>query len=384
MRSLNVLIENKLSPENSVIIHKYDKEMVGQSIALSTRIRNLRALLALTRLVNKSWEDVTKENIDELVFKIMELYSDGSGRETNYTYDLKKTLKIFFRWFKLGSREFKEVGDPAETKHVRMKKVRDKIAREDLLTESDMTRLLHVCGENARDRAFIDCHFEGGTRPGEILNLQIKHVKFDKHGAVLHVDGKTGARTVRLVRSTPNLAAWLAVHPFKDNPDAPLWIMLNKSNYGKPLNYPAARAMIIRRCEMANLSKRVHLNLFRHSEATEAAKFMTEMQMKQRHGWSPASKMAARYVHLVNADVDEAILSHYGIKTEENDKRLAAPKKCHVCDMLNSPSGECCSKCGRPLDLATALKIDESVEERFASIEKKLDSLLSLLPQQAQ
>lgn len=66
MRSLNVLIENKLSPENSVIIHKYDKEMVGQSIALSTRIRNLRALLALTRLVNKSWEDVTKENIDDV------------------------------------------------------------------------------------------------------------------------------------------------------------------------------------------------------------------------------------------------------------------------------------------------------------------------------
>jgi len=39
---------------------------------------------------------------------------------------------------------------------------------------------------------------EAGTRPGEILNLRIKHVTFDKHGAILQVDGKIGARTIRI------------------------------------------------------------------------------------------------------------------------------------------------------------------------------------------
>ncbi|NIU01951.1 MAG: integrase, partial [Nitrosopumilaceae archaeon] len=51
--------------------------------------------------------------------------------------------------------EFTEVGDPPETAHVRMKKVKDKIIREDLLTEDDISRLLYACGENQRDRAFI-------------------------------------------------------------------------------------------------------------------------------------------------------------------------------------------------------------------------------------
>ncbi len=85
--------------------------------------------------------------------------------------------------------------------------------------------------------ALIDCHFESGTRPGEILNLQIRHVKFDKYGAVLHVDGKTGARSIRLVKLTPSLAYWLSVYPLKDDTFAPLWPNTSYRNCGKALTY---------------------------------------------------------------------------------------------------------------------------------------------------
>ena len=44
----------------------------------------------------------------------MSMHGNEKGQETNYTYDHKKILKLFFRWFKLGSRDFKDVGDPAE------------------------------------------------------------------------------------------------------------------------------------------------------------------------------------------------------------------------------------------------------------------------------
>ena len=280
--------------------------MVRQSIAIATRQKHLRTLLGLSRLLQKDWKEITKNDVEKLVYEIMQRHSDESGKETNYSYDHKKVLKIFVRWMKLGSREFIEVGDPSETIKVRMKRVKDKIIREDLLTEDDISRLLHVCGENSRDRALIDCHYEGGTRPGEILSILIKHVKFDKYGANLHVDGKTGPRTVRLVKSTPTLANWLSIHPFKDNPESPVWINLSKNHYGEQLAYPAASAMFRRRAKMAHLKKRVNLNMFRHSEATNAAKFMTESQLRKRHGWTADSKMPGRYVHLVNADVDAA------------------------------------------------------------------------------
>lgn len=362
------LIRKDTSIENSTLIEKYDRMMVSLSMAKATRLLHLRTLLSLSRMLGKNWHDITRPDIDELVYKIMKKYSNGDGQETNTSSDHKKILKIFFRWLKLGSRDFNEVGDPDETKHVKIKKVKDKIIREDLITESDLTRLLYACKENQRDRAFIDCQSEAGTRPGEILNLLIKHVKFDDYGAVLHVDGKTGTRTVRLIRSSPNLSKWLDVHPFRDNPESPVWIMLEKKQLGRMLSYAAARKLIKRRADAAGLSKRVHMNLFRHSEATKSAMFLTEAQMRGRHGWSTSSRMPARYVHLVNADVDEAILSHYGIVKEEKAKQIL-PKKCHICNNMNSPESKRCTRCSRPLDLKAATEIDE----KYDSLNLKVD-----------
>lgn len=374
MRYLILRIEKELSPENADLIKKYDAEMVKQGIAKPTRSKNIWALLTLSKILGKNWSQVTRSDIDDLVYKIMTKFSDESGKETNYTYDLKKAVKLFFRWYKLGSREFKEVGNPPEITGVRMKRVKDKIAREDLLTDSDLTRLLHACGENARDRAFIHCQYEGGTRPGEILSLRIKDAKFDKYGATLHVDGKTGPRTVRLIQSVPDLSSWLKVHPFKENPDAPLWIMLSKNNLGRPLPYTAVKNILRHRCSIAHLEKRVYLNLFRHSEATRSAQFMTEAQMKNRHGWSPYSKMAGRYTHINNADVDEAIFTQYGIsKKKEGEYKEKMPKRCELCGTFSSPGAKMCENCIKPLDLQTALEIDVKEQEKNESMKKEFE-----------
>ena len=362
---------------------QYDKVMVNETLAKATRLKQLKIILSLTRLLQKNWNTVTKQDIDDLVYNIMKKYASESGQESETSRDHKKVLKIFFRWLRLGSRNKEEVGDPAETKSIKLKKPKDKIVREDLLTEADRTRLLYACGENQRDRAFIDCHMEAGTRPGEILSLKLKHVKFDKIGAIIHVDGKTGARPIRLIKSTPNLAQWISVHPFRDNQESPLWIMTDTQHYGQSLTYAAARRLVKVRTEKAHLSKRVFLNLFRHTEATETAKFMTEAEMKKRHGWSNDSKMPGRYVHLVNADVDEAILSHYGIvKSKETDQ--ITPKTCNICTKLNSPEAKSCANCGRPLELSTALELDEKQREKDIKIEEQAEKIASLEKQMSE
>ena len=369
------LIEKELSKEDVDLIRRYDESMITQSLAKPTRHKHLQVILNLSRYLGKSWITCNKEDLRKLVVRLVEEYADDSGQETNTSYDHKKILKIFFRWIKLGSREFQEVGDPDETKWIKPRRVKDKLSREDLLTKDDKTRLLHVCGENLRDRALIDAHFEAGTRPGEILNLKIKHVKFDEYGAILKVDGKTGSRTIRLIESTPSLASWREVHPFKENPEAPFWINTKSSKYGEPLTYAAARQMFQRRCRMANLSKRVFMNLFRHSEATNTANFLTEAQMKKRHGWSQNSKMPGRYTHLTNADVDNAILQHYGLSKNEDDAKTNVPKICPICQMPNSVYSQSCSKCGKPLDLKTAIEREEKEKEEKESVRERLDNI---------
>ncbi len=85
--------------------------------------------------------------------------------------------------------------------------------------------------------------------------------------------------------------------------------------------------------------------------------------MRIRHGWTPSSKMPENYVHLVNADVDEAYLKHLGIKPKEEEK-VNVPKICHICKMSNSPESELCNKCGRPLDLQKALELEEKANQQ--------------------
>lgn len=369
-------INATLPLESIQLLEKYDSDMINLGIAKATRIKQLKIINSLSRRLNKDWSDVTKQDIDILVKDVMNEYGDINGDETESSRDFKKILKLFFRWFKLGSRDFKEVGDPDETKNIRLRKPKDKITRENLLKEEDLTRLLHVCGENLRDRAFIDVHFEAGTRPGEILSLQLKHVEFDNVGARIHVDGKTGARPIRLIRSSPNLASWCNAHPNRDNPESPLWILLDKKNYGKPMTYVAAKAMIERRCRMAQISKHVNLKLFRHTAATTMSKILTDAEMKKRHGWTRSSNMPSRYVHLVDSDVEEKILVHYGLekKLKLNEPKNL-PKICPICELPNSPESKLCSKCGKPLDLKTALGIDEQKDEKITNLEDKIEKL---------
>jgi len=316
---------------------------------------------------------VNKEDIENLVTEVMNLYSNQKGQETNTTADCKKYLKMFFRWLKLGSKYFIEVGDPPETKAVRIQKVKDKLVREELITEDDFTRLIHAA-KHPRTRALIAIYYDGGARPGEALSLKIKHVKQDKYGFVINVDGKTGARPIRLIKATPYLAQWLNEHPLKNNPNAPLFCQIRGKNFGRSLSYEAARNSIAETARTASLGKRVFLNLFRHSEATQLANFMTEAQLRKRHGWSSTSKMPGRYVHLINADVEDALFKHHGITKEEQTKQ-EIPTKCPICEMVNPVDAKLCSKCGKPLDLKTALEYEEKEK---AELEKRHQEIVNL------
>ncbi|MCH7647176.1 MAG: hypothetical protein IIA83_01025 [Thaumarchaeota archaeon] len=110
-----ILIQNETSPKNQEIIQKYDDLMLCSSMAKATRHKHMQTILNLTRFLNKDWNVVTKNDIENLVVEIVRRYANDNGQETYTSYDHKKILKIFFRWIKLGSRGFKEVGDPLET-----------------------------------------------------------------------------------------------------------------------------------------------------------------------------------------------------------------------------------------------------------------------------
>lgn len=372
-------MEKCLSRQNIEAIKKYDKSMIMIPLAKATRSKHLQTLkLVSKRIEPKLWKDVLRDDIDNITVWIMETYGDHKGRETNTTYDMKKVLKLFYRWFKTGDRR-KQLNqpEPYEIQNVRCQEVENGIVREDLITEDDVKQILTGC-LTARDRALVYTHFEAGTRPGEILSLRIKDVKFDQYGAQIHVDGKTGQRPIRLVKSVPMLLNWINNHPFTDDKDSPLFVVMSSNRRGQPLSYSATAKIVKESAKRAGVEKKITLNLFRHSEATRSANFLTEALMKKRHGWSPTSRMPAKYTHLNNSDVDEAILKHEGIaKVEEAKKPI--PIKCHFCETFNEPDSELCTNCIKPLNLEVAEKITNSKNNEVVELKSDVKELRRML-----
>ena len=371
--------ERELSKRNYETLMEYDKSMIRIPLSKALRYKHFGSVMIMTKRLsdNKEWKDVLKNDIDDMTVWIMETYGDHKGQETHSSYDMKKVLKLFFRWFKTGDRRKKvNQPEPYEIQDVHLGKVKDKIVREDLITEEDLKQLLKACESNLRDKAFIHTHYDAGTRATEILTLRLRDVKFDDNGAIINVIGKTGARPIRLIESVPSLLSWVQNHPFKDNQDSPLWIITEKKHYGKPMTYHSAKVMIDRRAKKANLQKRIYLHLFRHSEATRTALFMGEAQLRKRHGWTPNSRMTARYSHIINEDVENAIFEHHGI-TPKEEKKPETPVKCQFCDMFNPSDSKTCSKCSKPLDLEYAIQLDEQKQEEKKSMQDQIDALKS-------
>jgi len=116
------LMERDLSKNNVELIRKFDKTIVNESLSEARRSKILSTLLSLSRFLEKDWQDTTKEDIEDLVFKFNEKFSEN-GQETNTTTDHKKILKNFYRWYKLGTRDYRDVGDPMETKWIRIRRI---------------------------------------------------------------------------------------------------------------------------------------------------------------------------------------------------------------------------------------------------------------------
>jgi len=357
--------------------------------------KHLNVLLSLTRKLSQintseatiqDWNKITKSEVDNLITHIMKTHGDNN-RESSYTCDHKQILMLFLRFLITGHRKLKKGGNPALIANIEFGKVRNEINPADLITPDEIEKLLIACEVNDRDRAFLSVLAEAGPRASELLGVRIKDVdvrNFTKDGklykvAKIHVNGKTGRRGITVAEyCIPYLLRWLEVLPQRKNPEAPIFPNLEGKRKGQPMDYDAARRMLKSRMEIADFSKerrrRINLHLFRHTAATRSAVFMKESQLRKYFGWTASSSMPARYVHLVESDVDDAIFNKLGIvnKIKEEFKTALV---CNICQKPNPYDSEFCAGCRYPLTAEAGEKLRAQQETQEAEKQKDLDKV---------
>ena len=355
-----------LSPKNFETFLAYNDEMIINSQSDINRYKNLSHFGLFTKKLQKDWIDVTEEDLKSLVAHIMTKNGEN-GKETTYTSTLKMSIRAIVRFVKLGSRSIPEDGELQMLKFIKIRKPKDKLTREDLPTDEEVQKILSACADSSRDKAMIAVHAEAGTRVGELLNLKIKDFTLDKYGGIIKVDGKTGVRPIRIVKSIPYLTRWLNDHPYKDNHESPLWVYIHASDtFGEPINYAGFNAILHKRIRQAGITKKITSHLFRHKEITDLANKLTESESRLRHGWEKISMMPSRYTHLNQENLDEKMLEIMGVKAQKQKEDEL--RECVHCKIRYPIETRFCDICSRPLDVDDAIQMEKEQEEKTRAL----------------
>lgn len=338
-------------------------------------------------MLDKKFEAATLTDIEDLHFKICKKWSHPNTRNK-----FRKHLKKFYQWLEgYQNKEF-----PPRVKWIKLEKVPlVAVTHEDLISHDDALRICE-CATNLRDKALFSGTLDAGCRIGEILTVRIDEVNITDYGAVLESTGKTGRQPVILTWSTAYLTQWLNNHPFKNNPDIPLFPNLSKARPTQ-LSYAGARKAFKECVARAGIKKRVWLHLFKHISSTEDAENgMPDSFRRYKHHWTESSKMPQVYEHLSRSVIPKIQqetwkrIPNANYKVVTNAQVKLAPKKdliriCDRCKYENSSDSVYCNRCGFAVDtneannIAIAKEMSNSLLEKLTKDPKKLEKLLALI-----
>jgi len=341
------IIEAAYSQKNKDTIFAFVNVLYAEGLSEARILKYLSQLNILSQGFGKDFDQVTMTDMYRF---LAELERSDKRPWTKQGY--KVTIKRFFRWLNGGK-------EPQMTEWIKTPiKQSDQMLPEELLVEEECMKMIDAAG-HPRDKAIAASWYDAGARVGEIGDVKIKHIVFDDVGAFVMVKGKTGMRRIRLVFSGPYIAKWLDIHPFRNDPDAPLWVNIGHRNFGKQMSYGAIRKSIKATAQKAGIKKRVYNHLFRHSRATDYAGFMSQAQLEMHMGWKHGTRMSATYLHLQGGQVDNTILEHYGLKQKNEKASELVPRKCARCKTINGPTSDFCASCGMVLDLEAAVDVEK-------------------------
>ena len=333
-----------ISNQDKQLIRDFVQHLKAHGVSTGRLAKYLFHLKKAMEHLAVQTKDARRENIEGLVVWLQHESGYTPHTISDYTFAIKR----FFKFVRYGNID-KETPYPEEVRWLKSA-IKPNERREPLFFTSQEIELMIRTATSQRDKAMLAVGFEAGLRATELLTLNVGSVSFDDRGARLHVEkGKTGSRVVRLVSSPKLLSQHLETHPFRNDPDVPLWLTESTNYMNRRLSWVRWNRRLKQIARGAGIKKRIFNHMLRHGSATRNAKFLTDSELKVMYGWSMSSKMPAVYVHLSGKDLDDKLTALYsGIKIEQ--KPEFTPVICPRCSEKASPGMLYCPRCATPLD----------------------------------
>jgi len=379
-RSLQLLINSlaKLEKkEDAELIKAFVKVLEAQGLSKRRVLKYVSHLKLVSKHLKVPFAKATRKDIEELM-----AWVNSQNYSPQTVQGIIVVLRRFYQWLRAKPEEYEEwrrdhtyppeVSWLKET--IKLNEMETKVTLSD-----DEVKALIQASNDPMVRAFISLEDEIGARPSEILNLRIGDIVKDGNDVIVNIrQGKTGYRSIPIIKSVSLLFQWLEMHPLKNDPNAPLWLSRSNRNRFQKWSYRACDKALKLLAKKAGIKKDVSIYTFRHTSATRDAKLgFTEAQLCLKYGWKIGSRVPAVYLHLSAKDLREVVRNIYGGKPLEPPKPQTI--ECPKCHALNHPSQYYCSNCGAPLNLHEIAQKSVSIEELKYRIDKLTEIISKLL-----
>ncbi|MGI0091841.1 MAG: tyrosine-type recombinase/integrase [Nitrososphaerales archaeon] len=343
--ALSLLERAKISPQDKQKILDFVDLLKALRVSKGRIAKYILHLKVIGENLGLQFEQATRKDIEHFVASW--LYEQKYSAET--TADYIMVLKRFYKYLRNGNVD-KDTPFPEEVRWLKKTIKPNERKEPEFLTPQEVEALI-AAAETIRDKCMIAVQFDGGFRPGEHLGINVGDVHLDEKGARILVRGKTGERVVRVISCAGLLAQYLETHQFRDQPEAPLWLTESTNYRFQRLGWTRWNKILKKAWRDAQIKKtRLYSRMLRHGSATESARFLSDSELKVKHGWTMGSRMPAVYVHLSGKDLDDKLVGIYTGKEVKPKGPEFAPIICPRCKASCTPGLAYCGHCGTPLD----------------------------------
>jgi len=183
------------------------------------------------------------------------------------------------------------------------------------------------------DKVVFILFLESACRKSELTNLDIGDITFHDRYATMYIKkSKTNQRSIPLVESVPYLLKYVEQHPLKNDPHAPLFVILWGGKYVR-MTSNALYGIIKRNTK--HLPKNIHPHLLRHMRLNQLSQLFMPPIVAKLAGWKQSSGMGRIYYHTTNKDVEQTIKRLYGLE-KPSSIHILGNKEYIECPQINS------------------------------------------------
>lgn len=348
--------DKELLPEHRAVIRRFDKQLQAEEVKGKRRLRFLNTLPVLMRKIGKPIEDMSKDDLVDVVAWI----NNGGERDWSDT-TMAEYRKDLVRIWKF-SRGLDRQDKPKEVRFIRTGR---QPTPPTWLPPDELIEKAIANTFNNRDKFIIAALSEGGFRTAELAHMALGDwvVDGDLLEARVSELGKTGSRIVYLHDVLPYYKQWLAEHPLRGNSEAPLVLALYGTHKHERMNPFTLLKVVKEAFRRAGAPRSVSVQLLRKRNSTEMAAVLPSEQLNARQGWVRGSPMPGYYVSLSKKHKRAAAAKLYGLADTEKPKPKTTRCINPLCMELNAGDQAFCYKCHAALTIDAAKEVHKFREQ---------------------